>query len=388
MIDHKTALGKAYGPNLLRWILAMVRRLLIAWCAWAAVCLVASIAHATVTVDRVPGGFAEAGDYGMARADGWAAASGGSARQVFSTADEDEYLEVLALIELPEPIPENASADPGGTMLASAGTMLGQTDPPPDATARFDDDGNLAVITGRWEDSESGETYFVAMASGGPTHGVVVLAVRTEEALIYERGFDDVVAGITGTAPPIARFNIKKWRITGLIGWILFTALAWVVVWRLGEGQSTAGEQSRRVAATCTIAAFVVLVVAYVVLGGKDVELSLAELSREWAAAEVFLFGVAAAGIALVIGTIRSAQVKPVQSAPDGGAFGRLRNQAVRGVAKPAEVVPAGVDGPSTLSPADETEPGDPDPPEGKVISIVGGEEFPPPTEPGGPPEL
>ena len=384
MIDHKTASGKAYGPDLLRCGEAMVRKLLMAWCAWVAMWLIASLAHAAVTLERVPGGFEVASDFAGERANGWAAAAGGAVKQVYSTADEDEHLEVLAFIELPTPIPDNASAEPGAAMLASAGSMLGQTDPPPDAAASFDDDGNLAVLTGRWEDGESGETYFVAMASGGPTHAMVVLAVRSDEALIYERGFNDVVAGITGTAPPISRFNIAKWRITGLIGWILFTALAWVVVWRLGDGRSTAAEQSRRVAATCTIAAFVVLAVAYAALGGRDVELGLAQLSREWAAAEVFLFGVAAAGIVLVIGMIRSAQVKPVQSAPDGGAFGRLRNQAVRAAPKPAQVVPAGVDGPSTLTPADEDGPGDP--PEIKVISIVGGEEFPPPTEPGGPP--
>jgi hypothetical protein len=205
---------------------------------------------------------------------------------------------------------------------------------------------------------------------------------------MYERTFDDVVAGIAGTAPPIARFNVTKWRIAGFAGWTIFALLAWALVWRRGEGTANATETSRRVAAVCTIAAFVVLIAAWIALGPMDPELSLAGLSREWAAAEVFLLGVFATCVALLVGAIRSAQVKPIQSAPDGGAFGRLRNQAVRAAPPHADVVPARVDGPSTLAAADEHARRPEPEMEAKVLSIVGGQvEFPPPTQPGGPPE-
>ncbi len=310
-------------------------------------------AAAAVSVTAVPRGFVEpASAEARARADAWADAAGGRATQVFSTDDPDGWSETLAVIEVGGALPHDAVTDPEGSLLAAFGE-LGRTEPPRQATIDGDDSGAPPVIRGRF-DSDDGETWFVALASGGPTHALVIMAVQTDEASLYASRFDDVVARLDGAAPPVSAFRIARWRIGSASAWLMFAALAWLVIARV-RNEDDAGERSRWVAGSCAFAAVAAFAIAYLLLERSADALTLAGFSRGWVATEAALGGIGAAIVSLLVGKIRHAQTRRIQSAPVGGVYGR-RLAPPRPTPPPRDIVPARVDGPSRLTPAEEVQ--------------------------------
>jgi hypothetical protein len=201
------------------------------------------------------------------------------------------------------------------------------------------------------------------------------MAVQSDETTLYEHGFDGVVAELEGLTPPLSPFSIGRWRIGALGSWVTFAAIAWMVV-ALLRGDDTVRERGRWVAAACAVAAVVVFAIAWVALAGSADALALAGLGRGWVAAEAALAGMAGAAVVLVVASIRATQTQRIQSAPPGGAYGRLQQPLVRPTPPPREIIHARIDGPSTLAPADEVIVTQPGPVETTVRS------YPPPPPP------
>jgi hypothetical protein len=311
-------------------------------------------AHAAVSVAAPPRGFEQpAATQAEARANEWARAAQGRVSEVFSTRDADGYYETLAVIEVEGALRSDLVIEPERALIEVFGEVLGPNVPPATASVELDDEGRPGAIHGRF-DGEAGETWFVALASNGPAHALVILAVQTDEVSLYERSFATIVDELEGTAPPLASFRLARWRIGAASGWLMFAALAWLVVARMRNGD-TAMERARLVAAACVAVAVAVFALAWFALERSADALALLGLSRGWVAAEAALGGIAAAIVVIIAGAIRNPQTQRIQSAPADGVYGRGRPPLpLRRTPPPMDIVPARIDGPSTLAPAND----------------------------------
>ena len=319
--------------------------------------LLCASAQATVSVAAPPRGFVQpAARQAEARANDWAAVVDGRVAEVFSTEDADGYYETLAVIEVPGPLRSDLVIEPERALLDVFDEVLGPNEPPATASVELDDEGRPGAIHGRF-DGEGGETWFVALASSGPSHALVIMAVQTDEVSLYERSFATIVDELEGTAPPLASFRLARWRIGAASGWLMFGALAWLVVARMRNGD-TAMERARLVAVACVAVAVAVFALAWFALEPSSDALALLGLSRGWVAAEAALGGIVAAIVVLIAGAIRNPGTARIQSAPEGGVYGRGRPPLpLRRTPPPMDIVPARIDGPSTLAPASDPPP-------------------------------
>lgn len=296
------ATGRTVG---LLWAVAMV---------WL---LFAVNAQAAVELRRAPAGWADTPSAdAVARAEVWADTLDGRLSEVLSTRGDDGYAETLALIGLSGSMSTDAHLDPEAALVRAFGPLF---DGPPSTARLVDGTANAPVIAGEWEDD--GTTFEVAVVSVGPTRAAVVLAVQSSERTLYARVFEDVLSNLSGAAPPLAPFNLQRWRIGIAVGWALFLVLAWIIVGGTARGRDGAGAVGQTVAVACVLVALIVASVAFVSLEDSEASLQLSGINRARAAVEVAVGGIATALFAWFAGAVRDSTVRRVESAPTGGTF-------------------------------------------------------------------
>ena len=290
------------------------------WLRWSAVLCVllfALSAQAAVRMADAPSGWGEGSPDAVARAEEWADALGGSVDEVFSTRAGDGFAETLALVSVPVAMSPGADLNPERALEEAVGSLFEAA--PTSPRFREGTDG-APVVTGIW--TEDGIVYQVAVVSGGPSQGVVFLAVRESEQSLYATIFDEAVESIAGAAPPLSPFESGPWRTGSLIGWLLTLIISWLVIANTSVGQDGAAAVGRSVAVVCIFLAVVTGSIAYMTLIDEAGPLRLANLTRSRVALEVAAGGTLAALIAWFLGALRDGTVRRVESAPAGrGTF-------------------------------------------------------------------
>ena len=276
----------------------------------------ATIAQAAVRTDRTPTGWdaaprAEARE----RAEGWASTLGARLQQTFGTRTEDEFVETLAVLELPGVMKVEDGLDPTAELSRALEPLLAGEP----SEVEMSSEGTTPIITGEW--AEGDVTYEVAVASAGPMRGVVILAVQSSEATLYGQVFEEFLGGITGLASPIAPFDHAQWQWGSAIGWVLFVGLCTLLVSSTGLGSEGPEASGRVVALVCVAVALIGAGLAYMVLADEEARLALAGLDRSLLAVEFAAIGLVLALTAWGLGRIRERSVSRVESAPAGGAF-------------------------------------------------------------------
>lgn len=314
--------------------------------------------QAAVRLPGPPGGWEDGAPAARSRADRWADAVEGRVLEVYGPGTTDEFEETLALIEVEGGLWPDAAAVPEQALIRQAAPALGVEEAPEEVDVVEPRGSGPRMVVGRWE--HEGTTYRVALASSGPTHALLVLAVASDEDILYAPVFEEALGTLKGLAPPVEAFPHRGWRVGGFIGWAIFTALAWVVVaWR-SEPSISALQHGRRVAFVCAVAALLATLAVYASLGDHQTQLLVAGLTREWIAAELALLGLGAALVAMAVAAALHGRQRPVQSAPSAGIFadrGRPLQMPLvdpEGVGRhePRSRRPAHPDGPSQLEEA------------------------------------
>ncbi len=291
-------------------------------------------------------------------------------RTVLTTGNPDDFAEVIAVIELDAPYDER------NTELAELERAIDRMLPYEAGSAALEivppHEGAPAFVIGHWSQAEL--TYRVALVPTGRTRALVVLATLSSEAPLYERAFDDALAGLSGSAAPVRPFDHGRWRMFALVGWCLPAALLLaLMLWRRPFGIQYAWI-GRGLGLFLFTAA---IVAAWIVNGrmeGRDGELRMAGISAETLTAETVTYGVAVAIVCWIVGAAMARRDLPVDSAPMTGAFAgrssssmsQVQIPVVMRVAKQARM--RHPDGPSRLDPAT-------DPPGGRLRAVDPGVE-------------
>ncbi|MEM6291177.1 MAG: hypothetical protein AAGA54_07920 [Myxococcota bacterium] len=276
----------------------------------------ATIAQAAVRTNRTPTGWdaaprAEARE----RAERWASTLGARLQQTFGTRTEDQFVETLAVLEIPGVMNVGEQLDPEAE-LSRALEPLFDGEP---SSVDVSSEGTTVLITGEWVEGDI--TYEVAVASAGPMRGVIILAVRSSEASLYGQVFEEFLGGITGLASPIAPFDHARFQWSTAIGWALFFGLCTLVVSTTGLGAGGPEDAGRIVALVCVVVALIGAGIAFVLLADEEGRLALAGLDRSLLAVEFAGIGLLLAAASWGIGRLRARTVSRVESAPTGGAF-------------------------------------------------------------------
>lgn len=279
--------------------------------------LFAATAQAAIRIGSAPAGWAsEASPEASARAAEWAELTDGRVAEVFSTKTGDSFTETIAILTLPGAIAPNADLDPEAALVDAVGGMF---ETAPSDPRYLEESGEAPIVIGTWDEDDV--TYQVAVASAGPNRGAVIFAYRTAERSLYAQDFDALVEGISGTSPPLAPFDVGRWRIGAVIGWLALSVLGWVAIANTARGRDGAAAVGRGVAMLAILMAVVAAVGTYVALRGDAAQLQLAGSSRFAVATEVAAGGILVALVAWFIGALRDSTVRRVQSAPKGGTF-------------------------------------------------------------------
>lgn len=254
-----------------------------------------------------------------AQARTWAARSQGAVVLAASPEARDDFAETLVVLDVEGAV--RIPADQAGqTALLQrvVGPILG-SDVPPEDVELVTTSGPPPMLRGRWAIDEV--TYLAALGSAGPRTAIVLMAVSPGEETLYTSVFARTLDRVEGLGEPVEPFPLRAWRIGSFVGWAAWTILAALFFVRRAEPTTSALQIGRRVGGACVFAALLVAAIAYVMLGDASSTLALSGLSREWVVAETALFGLGAGIVAMVVAAVRQGRVRPVQSAPEHGAF-------------------------------------------------------------------
>ena len=297
---------------------------LVLWALLALIALWSEAARAAVTVPT-PAGWSRAGiaEDARARVEGWAAQAGGKVDSIATPRSDDDYTEVLAVIELGGALPAPAlAAEPGehavAALLYDAQALLG-VEGDPSASGRVElRDPDLAALWGRWDVGE--ETFYLALAPAGRTHAAIVLAIQSHDSVLYESVFTDLLPQIDDAAASVVPYPRGRWIAIAWVAWAIGAAVIAFVVARVDLALGAAAVATRT-AGVLSALALAVFAIVFFSLGSQTAGLAALGVSPAWHALELAGGGVGAAILVWVGAQIFERGRKPVSSAPSDGAF-------------------------------------------------------------------
>jgi hypothetical protein len=286
---------------------------------------------------------------------------------VLTTGNPDDFAEIIAVIEIAGPYDESRNE---ALELERAIDRMMPWDPASVEIATRP--GPPLIVTARW--TKQPVAYRVALVPAGQSRALVVLATLADETPLYPRAFDDALAGLSGAKAPVPPFDLGRWRMLALLGWILPAALLLgVVLWRR-PFQIQYAWIGRGFALLFFTASIVAAWIVHGRMAARTDELHTIGISPETLTAETVTYGIAIAIVGWIVGAVLSRRDRPVESAPTSGVFAGRSSTSNSSMQIP--IVPkdrvltrrSHPDGPSTLHPAT-------DPPGGSLRPIDPGQE-------------
>ncbi|MCB9715773.1 MAG: hypothetical protein H6712_18035 [Myxococcales bacterium] len=296
-----------------------------------------------------------------ARASAWAKAWGGELEQVMSTAEDDDFAETLAVVEVGSPVPPAALESPeaatpwlrerlrlamgrGAELVDDSVLVIRRAAP------------GIAVVRGRGR--VDGRVVMLAVGPRGPHHVAVVLQVAAGEEVLYAGVFDGAVEELDDLRPPLQPFPRGSLRLLALLAWLAAGIVVGVLWTRRSLPRPGARVAGQQVALALMGAAVLVLLVARVVLGGSGPELALADGSPWGFALELAMGGPIMAVLVLGGCELWERRLTPVASAPQQGSFAisgaqrrRAAELAMRHPPSDAYAIPPAITGDTQVGP-------------------------------------
>ncbi|RMG97873.1 MAG: hypothetical protein D6705_07715 [Deltaproteobacteria bacterium] len=256
------------------------------------------------------------------RAAALAAQMGGEVLEVASTAEVDDFVETLALVEVPEPLPrETMTEDAAARAYVDdrAGRLL---------------DGATITRIERVPTGEAGLSYIDARLQADPTYAhvaIVPYGARTlwvvawssgNEAPLYRRVAEPTIRAVAALAtPPITPFDRGGALLTAWLGWLLAGGVVYVALLLLADRRGDHFEAATKSAWIVGGATLVVGAGAAIAFGSSAERLALVGTTPLSMAVHVALPGALLAIAALVASRLLSSSGR-IASAPEGAGTG------------------------------------------------------------------
>ncbi len=284
--------------------------------AWAFV-VGSTVARAAVSFP-IPRGWSDnVPSRARARAEAWA--EDASLQRVVSPTSRDDFAETLAVIARPGPLlPHELDDDEAALARISdaAAQMIG-IDEAPDAFERVL--GDPTFLRARWTSDDT--VVRIALVPTGPTHTAIVFEVERGTDVLYADVFEDALVDMTGASAPVLPFPRGRWLTFGLVLWGVIAAVGVVVVARVSRPTPGPATMGRNLGLGTVGLTLLVAIVVYVAASGREVELTMAGLSRPWLAWQVAGAGLVVAAGLVVLGRTLERTGGVIASAPSAGAY-------------------------------------------------------------------
>lgn len=337
------------------------------WVAVAASALVGALWVAQVQAApeiasvRAPAGWALAEGDARTRIGEWIGArSDARIAAVYTPNADDEFAEILALVEIEGPFTDDV--DPSTQLMRALAGVPGVDTIDGDAVI-VDREGAAPRIRATWQSEPL--AFEAELVATGKSRVALLQVTLASEAALYARTFDEARASLVGAAAPVQSFDVGSWRLRMVLASLAIVGAFAVAVWRrpLGLNAKTLGR----------IGALVVVAIAAVAawqaartLAPQIEALTQAGSSSDRLVGEIVVAGLATALGFWIVGQVLASGDGPVASAPQRGAFADRSSPTLTSNPVIPQLPPKGErprsthpDGPSRLDEASRDAPGD-----------------------------